>query len=221
MSDFTIIAEKRDDLGKGASRRLRHAGVVPGIIYGAGMEPVAFQVKHTELEKMLLHEAFFSSILSLDLEGKKEQVVAKDMQRHPFRNKIMHLDLLRIRASEKIVMNIPVHFINDETCVGVKQGGILNRIITDLEISCLPADLPEYIKVDVQHLEIGDSIHLSEVQLPPGVELSELIHDEEEDQAIIQVQPPVVEEEEAVEDEEAVEKAAEKEEGGEEAGSEE
>lgn len=219
MSDFNLIAEKRDDLGKGASRRLRHAGVVPGIIYGAGMEPVAFQVKHTELEKMLLHEAFFSSILNLELDGKNEKVVAKDMQRHPFRNKIMHLDLLRIRASEKIVMHVPVHFINDETCVGVKQGGILNRIITDLEISCLPANLPEYIQVDVQHLEIGDSIHLSEIQLPAGVTLAEVIHDEEEDQAVIQVQPPLVEEEAAEEAEETEEKA-EKEEGGEEAESE-
>ncbi len=177
MSDFTIVAEKRDDLGKGASRRLRHAGLVPGIIYGAGKEPVSFQMKHTDIEKSLLNEAFYSSILAITLDGKEESVVLKDMQRHPAKSKIMHLDLLRIDKTHKLTMTIPLHFLNEEICIGVKQdGGSINHHMNDLEISCLASDLPEYIEIDMAAIELDQTVHLSDLTMPKGVEINALLH---------------------------------------------
>ena len=176
MSDFNIIAEKRDDLGKGASRRLRHAGLVPGIVYGTGQDPVSFQLKHTEIEKKLLNEAFYSSILTLTIDGNEESVVLKDMQRHPAKSRIMHLDLLRIDKTHKLTMNVPLHFLNEDTCIGVKDGGSVNHHMSDLEVTCLAADLPEFIAIDMADVELDATIHLSDLTIPEGVEISSLIH---------------------------------------------
>ena len=177
MSDFNIIAEKRDDLGKGASRRLRHAGLVPGIVYGTGQDPVSFQLKHTEIEKKLLNEAFYSSILTLTIDGHEDSVVLKDMQRHPAKSRIMHLDLLRIDKTHKLTMNVPLHFINEESCLGVKQdGGAISHHMNDLEVTCLAADLPEFIEIDMAEIELDATIHLSDLTIPEGVEISSLIH---------------------------------------------
>ncbi len=176
MSDFNIVAEKRDDLGKGASRRLRHAGLVPGIVYGTGQDPVTFQLKHTEIEKKLLNEAFYSSILTLTMDGNEESVVLKDMQRHPAKNRIMHLDLLRIDKTHKLTMNIPLHYTNTETCIGVKDGGAINHHMNDIEVTCLAADLPEFIEIDMENIELDATIHLSDLTMPAGVEISSLIH---------------------------------------------
>jgi len=130
MSDFNLYAEKRDDLGKGASRRLRHAGLVPGIVYGTGSDPVPLQIKQTELEKKLLNEAFYSSILTLTIDdGNEESVVLKDMQRHPAKNRVLHFDLLRIDKKHKLTMTIPLHFINEEACIGVNKMVELSTII--------------------------------------------------------------------------------------------
>ena len=176
MSDFNIIAEKRDDLGKGASRRLRHAGLVPGIVYGTGQDPVSFQLKHTELEKNLLNEAFYWSILTLSIDGNEESVVLKDMQRHPAKNKIMHLDLLRIDKTHKLTMTVPLHFINEDACIGIKDGGAINHHMNDLEVTCLAADLPKFIEVDMAAIELDATVHLSDLTMPTGVEISSLLH---------------------------------------------
>ncbi len=176
MSDFNIVAEKRDDLGKGASRRLRHAGLVPGIVYGIGKDPVSFQLKHTELEKKLMNEAFYSSILTLTIDGQEDSVVLKDMQRHPAKSKIMHLDLLRIDKTHKLTMTIPLHFTNEDTCVGVKDGGSVNHHMSDLEVTCLAADLPEFIEVDMAAVELDATVHLSDLTIPANVEISSLTH---------------------------------------------
>ncbi|MFK8068014.1 MAG: 50S ribosomal protein L25/general stress protein Ctc [Gammaproteobacteria bacterium] len=188
MSDFTIVAEKRDDLGKGASRRLRHAGLVPGIVYGTKKDPVSFQLKHTELEKRLQNEAFYSSILTLDLEGKEESVVLKDMQRHPAKNTIMHLDLLRIDKTHKLTMNIPLHYINEEACIGVKQdGGSINHHMNEIEVSCLAADLPEFIEIDMLEVALDQTIHLSDLKMPENVEINALLHGGDDSQPVASV----------------------------------
>ena len=185
--NLTINAEARSDMGKGASRRLRHAGLVPGIIYGADKDPEMIAVKHNELIHALEDEAFYSSILTVDVGGDSQQVVLKDLQRHPAKPFIMHLDLLRISQKTAIKMQVPLHFINEETAPGVKGGGTSSHNMTEVEISCLPADLPEYIEVDCGGLDIGDSIHLSELSLPKGVEIPSLALGEDYDSAVVTV----------------------------------
>jgi large subunit ribosomal protein L25 len=187
MSIFELEAESRSDMGKGASRRLRHAGLVPGIIYGADKEPEMITVKQNELAHALEDEAFYSSILTVDVGGDSQQVVLKDLQRHPAKPFIMHLDLLRISQKTAIKMQVPLHFINEETAPGVKGGGTASHNMTEVEISCLPADLPEYIEVDCSALDIGDSIHLSELSLPKGVEIPALALGEDHDSSVVTI----------------------------------
>ncbi len=188
-SDLTISAQVRSDAGKGASRRLRHADRVPGIVYGAGKEPVMISLLHKDLVHETENEAFFSSILDLDVDGNHEKVVVQDMQRHPAKKRLMHIDFLRVDATTKLTMNVPLHFINEEDCVGVKEdGGTIIHVATELEIQCLPADLPEYIEVDVLNLKLGDSIMMSELVMPEGVESVVLSHGEDHDQPIAAVQ---------------------------------
>lgn len=175
MSDsFEVTAQPRSDKGKGASRRLRRLGLVPGIVYGAHQDPESISLVHHELAHQLETEAFYSHILSLKLGGKTEKVILKDMQRHPAKPFITHVDFLRVSAKEKFRTNVPLHFLHEDSCMGVKAGGVLSRLITDVEVSCLPADLPEYIEVDVAALEIGVSILLSGLTMPDGVELTSL-----------------------------------------------
>ncbi len=185
--NLTINAEARSDMGKGASRRLRQAGLVPGIIYGADKDPEMIAVKHNELIHALEDEAFYSSILTVDVGGDSQQVVLKDLQRHPAKPFIMHLDLLRISQKTAIKMQVPLHFINEETAPGVKAGGTASHNMNEVEISCLPADLPEYIEVDCDGLGIGDSIHLSELSLPKGVEIPALALGEDHDSAVVTI----------------------------------
>lgn len=187
MSDkLQLNAEIREDVGKGASRRLRHQGVVPAIVYGAGKEPQTLSLQHNEVIKAAETEAFFSQILDLNIAGKKQPVVLKDIQRHAFKPKITHLDFLRIKASEAITMNIPLHFINEEDAPGVKEGGAISHAITEVEVKCLPANLPEYIAVDVANMKLDDIVHLSDLKLPEGVELTVFSHGdvEEHDQPV-------------------------------------
>ncbi len=187
--EFTLSAEVRSDYGKGASRRLRRTNKFPGIIYGGGGNPTPISLNHNEVMNNLQHEAFFSHILTLDVGGAKEQVIIKDIQRHPFKQQILHMDLLRIVANEAITVNVPLHFLNEDTCHGVKQeGGSINRVETDISISCLPKDLPEYIEVDLAELKLGESIHLSEIKLPENVTSTDLAHgDDDHDRAIVAV----------------------------------
>jgi large subunit ribosomal protein L25 len=186
--DFDLIAEIREDQGKGASRRLRHEGKVPAIIYGAGRPPRKLAFDHNRVIQQLTHESFFSSILNIKVGNKSQAAIVKDVQRHPAKNKIMHLDFQRIVADEKITMNVPIHYLNAETSVGVKQsGGSVSRLMTDVEVSCLPKDLPEYFEVDIEALDIDDMLHLSDITLPEGVEIPELAQGPEHDHAIVSV----------------------------------
>jgi len=172
-----INAVKRDVKGTGASRRLRRAGTVPGVVYGAGKAAVNLEVNHKELFLQFRHESFHASILSLNLDGKKEDVLLRDFQMHPVRNTIQHIDFQRVSATEKIHVKVPFHFINGETAPGVKLGGgIVAHIMTEAEVSCFPKDLPEFLEVDLGALEIGNSVHLSQITLATGVEFVQLAH---------------------------------------------
>ena len=175
--EIVIQASKREGKGTGASRRLRRAGSVPGVVYGADKDAVSVQLDHKDLFLQFRHEAFHASILSLDLEGKKEQVLLRDYQMHPVRNQIMHIDFQRVSATEKIHVKAPLHFIHADEGPGVKLGGgIVTHILTEAEINCLAKDLPEFIEVDLGAMEVGQTVHLSEVKLPKGVEFVQLAH---------------------------------------------
>ena len=170
---FELVAEFRDDMGKGASRRLRRQGKVPVIMYGGGREPRALSVDHNELLHHLDNEAFYSSILNVKVDKEDQDAILKDIQRHPAKRAIVHLDLLRVVAGEKIRVSVPLHFVNEETAVGVKQGGgTVFHNLTELDISVLPKNLPEYIEVDVETLELGESMTISDIKLPEGVEIA-------------------------------------------------
>ncbi|MBT8429055.1 MAG: 50S ribosomal protein L25/general stress protein Ctc [Gammaproteobacteria bacterium] len=171
QENYEIDAVSRSDQGKGASRRLRREGLVPGIVYGGGKDPEMFATKHTGLIHHLENEAFYSHILKLKMGGKTQQVVLKDLQRHPAKPFITHLDLLRVVMDEEIRMTVPLHFDGEETCPGVKLGGTVLHGMSDVEIECLPSDLPAFIAIDVSEMEIDDVVHLSEVVMPKGVTL--------------------------------------------------
>ncbi|NPU92743.1 MAG: 50S ribosomal protein L25/general stress protein Ctc [Gammaproteobacteria bacterium] len=188
-NEFTIEATTRSDLGKGASRRLRRLeNRVPGILYGADKTPTPISVLGKDLTKALENEAFYSHILSLKLDGGDVQVVLKDLQRHPAKNNATHVDFQRIDASHKLHMHVPLHFLNEDKCVGVKSGGgIVSHQLTEVEVVCLPKDLPEFIAVDVADLDMGKSIHLSQLNLPAGVELRALQLGEDHDLSVVSV----------------------------------
>jgi large subunit ribosomal protein L25 len=211
--EFKLNAEIRSDLGKGASRRLRRLeNKVLGIVYGGSAEPTPVIFAMNEIVKLAESEAFFTSLVDLSIAGKAEQVVIKDMQRHPARETIMHVDFLRVDASTKITMHVPLHFINEESCKGVKvEGGTIAHAMNDVEISCLPKDLPEYIEVDMQELAVGDNLHLSDLTLPAGVESVALSHGEDHDLLISAVNAPRgggdEDEDEAVADDTAADEA--------------
>ena len=207
--DFELNAKAREDQGKGASRRLRRlAGEIPAIVYGAGKKPKPISLSHKELSKAIENEAFFAHIITLHIDGKKEQVVIKDLQRHPAKPFLLHADFLRVRAKEAIQVNVPIHFLNEDNCKGVKQGhGSIIKNLTELEVSCLPKDLPEYVEVDLVDLDVGETLHISDIPLPEGVSSVALSHGEESDHSLVTVVPPRVETED--EDEEAADSAAE------------
>lgn len=180
--DFNLVAETRSDMGKGASRRLRRKGKVPAIMYGAGKEPQPISVDHDELLHHLENEAFYSHVLTIKVDGKDESAVLKDLHRHPAKLLILHADFQRVAAGEKLRMNVPLHFTGEDAAPGVKIGsGLVTHNITEVEITCLPKDLPEFIEVDLSHLELGQSVHLSELKLPAGVQLVELSHGADHD----------------------------------------
>ncbi len=173
MSDLLeVVAQPRSDTGKGASRRLRRTGMVPGIVYGGNAKPTMISVRHSELDRQLDHEAFYSSLLDLKLGDKSTKVVLKDLQRHPAKPFLLHVDFLRVSTDEKLRLTIPIHFLNEESCPGVKMGGTVSHNVTEIEVSCLPADLPEYLSVDMAEMNQGDIVHVSELELPPNVELT-------------------------------------------------
>ena len=204
MDEFTLVAESRGDTGKGASRRLRKSEIVPAIVYGAKKAALSIQLKHSDVLKSSSQESFYSQILDLSIDGKVERVVLKDMQRHPYKPFVMHMDFQRVDESAALTIRIPVHFLNEEDCIGVKQeGGVIARLMTEIEVTCLPKDLPESIEVDVANLSVGDAIHLADLVLPDGVEISSITSGGDGAAAIIQVaMPKMVEEEEEPDTEE-------------------
>ncbi|WLQ11578.1 50S ribosomal protein L25/general stress protein Ctc [Hahella aquimaris] len=191
-NEFSLNAEKRDVQGKGASRRLRRVdGKVPGIIYGGETAPVAISVSHNQLSRALQNEAFYSHILTLDVEGTNESVILKDLQRHPYKPIIMHADFLRVQKDQKLHVNVPLHFINEDKCEGVRQGGgNITHQQTEVEVVCLPANLPEFIEVDMTSVQIEQILHLSDLKLPEGVELAELVKGADHDLPVVAVHKP-------------------------------
>lgn len=190
-ANFQLNAELRTDKGKGASRRLRHAGMVPGIMYGGKQEPAGVSFKHNELAKSLENEAFYSHILTVNLGGKAEKAVLKDLQRHPFKPIIMHLDLQRVTDTDKIRVHVPLHFKGEDVAPGVKlHSGIVNHLMKNVDITCLARDLPEYIEVDVSALNVGESIHLSELKLPSGATIPGLVAGSDHDLPVVAIVLP-------------------------------
>lgn len=191
MSDIKLNASVRSDEGKGASRRLRRLeGRVPGIVYGGKAEPQSISVLQKDLFKALENEAFFSSVLSLDIDGKKDTVILRDLQRHPAKPILLHVDFQRVSADTKVHVKVPLHFLNEETCKGVKAGGIVSHTMTELEISAPASKLPEFIEVDLAGLEMDGILHISDLKLPAGVESVELSHGADHDQVVASVHKP-------------------------------
>ncbi len=186
---FELKAEPRSDLGKGASRRLRRAGQVPAILYGGGQDPQPLVLNHLDVLNQLKNDAVYSHVLTLKVGDRVESAVLRDLQRHPFKPTILHLDFLRVSADRKLRVHVPLHFVNAETAPGVKQqGGVVSHALIDIEIACLPKDLPEFIEVDLNGLGLGEAIHLSGVKLPDGVE--QAIHvalDSESDVIVVSI----------------------------------
>ncbi len=210
MADkIDLVAELREDQGKGASRRLRREGKVPAILYGGGRPPRAITLQHNKLMRALEDESFYSSILNITVGDKNQETILKDVQRHPSKPLILHIDLQRIVEGQEIRMNVPLHFVGEDIAPGVKEeGGVMSRMFNDVEVVCLPKDLPEYLEVDVSHMQMDESLHLSDIKLPQGVEMTDLSHGDGFDPVLVQISMPraVVEEET---DEEAAPEAGE------------
>ncbi len=178
---FNIHAVARSDKGKGASRRLRRQGLVPGIIYGGGKDPEMIATLHNKLLQHLEHEAFYSSIVNVEVDGQVQRVVLKDLQRHPAKPFVLHFDLQRVADTDRIKMQVPLHFVGEEVAPGVKAGGAISHAMVDVEVICEARNLPEYIEVDVSGMEVGDMLHLSDLKLPEGVEVVALSHGDSHD----------------------------------------
>lgn len=179
MTQFNFKATARNELGTSASRRLRRAKqFIPAIVYGGDEAPMPIGVEQREFYRVLeTEEAIYTSILNLDIDGKKQQVILKDMQRHPFKPLVNHVDFQRVDSTHAVTVLVPLHFKNEEVCVGVKQqGGTIQHLLNEVEVSALPQNLPQFIDIDVSSLEVGDTIHLSDLQMPEGVSITALAH---------------------------------------------
>ncbi|MBN2990511.1 50S ribosomal protein L25/general stress protein Ctc [Pseudomonas cedrina subsp. fulgida] len=194
MNEFTLNAQARTDLGKGASRRLRHAANIPAVVYGGNKPAESVTILAKEIAKLFENEAAYSHVIELNVDGTKQNVIVKAMQRHPAKQFIMHADFVRVVAGQKLTAIVPVHFVGEDA--PVKKGGVVSHTTTELEVTCLPKDLPEFIEVDLSDAEIGTIIHLSDLKAPKGVEFVALAHND--DKAVANVHAPrVVAEDEA------------------------
>jgi large subunit ribosomal protein L25 len=207
-TSFDLVADPRDGVqGKGASRRLRRSGKVPAILYGGNTEPRQLILDHQNLLTLLVNERFYSTILSLSVNGEKQAAILKDVQRHPAKNQVLHLDLQRVLENEPVRMRIPLHFKGAAGSPGVKtQGGIVSHLLNDVEVSCLPKDLPEYLEVDMSEMQMNEMKRLSDIPLPTGVSLVALAHGR--DEAVVSIHHPRAEEAEAATAEAAAAPAA-------------
>ncbi|MBW8371369.1 MAG: 50S ribosomal protein L25/general stress protein Ctc [Thiobacillus sp.] len=187
--EIEVIATKRELQGTGASRRLRHAGKVPGIVYGGTAAPVQIELDHNALYHALRKEAFHASVLMLNIGGAKESVLLRDTQWHPYKQQVLHIDFQRVDKTHKIHVKVPLHFLNEDTAPGVKTGGgKVSHVVTEIDVTCLPGNLPEFITVDMGALEIGHSIHANDLTLPEGVEL--VAHIQHENPAVATITLP-------------------------------
>lgn len=206
--EFELNCTVRTDLGKGASRRLRRLdNNIPAVLYGAGKDPVSLTIAHKDIAKAIENEAFFAHIITLNVGKKKEKAVIKALQRHPAKAIVLHADFLRVDEKQAITVKVPLHFLNEEKCTGVKLGGgSILKTMNEIEVSCLPGDLPEFIEVDMLEVDIGESIHLSDITLPEGVTSVALSHGDDNDLSVATVAAPkAVEEEEPLPGAEAAE----------------
>ena len=186
---FEFVAQSRGQSGKNAARSARRQGCVPAVIYGGHQDPQMLVLDHNEVIKHLEHEAVYSHVLDVTIDGKTEKAVLKGVQRNPAKFQIMHLDFMRINMSEAIKVHVPLHFINENISVGGKKGGIAAHSMVDVEVSCLPGVLPEFLEVDLSRLDIGASIHLSDIKLPAGVEIVALAQGPEHDLPVVSMMP--------------------------------
>ncbi len=197
MKNVQLVAQLREGQGRGASRRLRHSGNVPAIIYGSNSEATLISLDHNVIYHSLKREEFHTSILNIDLNGKKEQVLLRDFQVHPFRQQVLHLDFQRVNATEDIQMRIPLHFINEDVCYAVKsQSAHITHVTTDVEIRALAKDIPHFIEVDIKEIRAGQALHLSDLTLPTGVSLVNLLRGED---SVVVIAAGITEEAETVE----------------------
>jgi large subunit ribosomal protein L25 len=205
-NEFTLNAQPRDGHGKSATRRLRRAGLVPAVVYGADKDPVSVALEYRVVKQNLAQEAFFSHILTLNVDGATERVILRDVQRHPASSSVTHMDLQRVSEDEEIRVRVPLHFLGEDKAPGVRlEHGVVGHMLTEVEVSCLPKDLPEYIDVDISGLHLNDALHLSDLKIPPGVELFELVAGDEHDTAVVSIHMPRVEREEEPEELEGME----------------
>lgn len=200
-SSFSFEAEERTTTGSTAARALRRENKVPAILYGGSNDPVLLSMEHNQVLNQLKNDAVYSHVLSIRFSGKEESAILKNLQRHPSKPLILHMDLQRVSKTEKIRVNVPLHFVNEDTSIGVKKGGVAMHNLVDMEIACLPGDLPEFIEVDLALLDIGDNLHLSDLVVPKGVEITGLSHGTESDALVATIQTARVEE--AVDEEQA------------------
>lgn len=213
MQKFVLDAKRRNGDGRGASRRLRRENRVPAVLYGADGETLSLEIDANQLARQLENEAFYSHVLTLNVEGREEKAVLKALQHHPSERILLHADFQRTREDKPIAVHVPLHYLNEDRCVGVRQGGgAISKILTELEVTCLPRYLPEYIEIDIGELRLGETVHLGDLAMPEGVEIYALRHGGDPSQPVVQVHAPRVvaePEEEAAEAAEAAEDKAE------------
>lgn len=200
---YEFVAKSRDKSGKRGARAVRRSGLVPAIVYGGKSDPQSIELDQYEVANHLSHEAVYSQVLGLKIDGKTEKAILKVVQRHPAKSQVLHMDFMRVDENQALKVNVPLHFVNEDTCVGVKEGGVITHAMVDVEVLCLPAALPEYIEVDLNDLDIGGSVHLTDIVFPEGVECVVLAQEGDHDHTVAQVMKTKIEvepEEEGVEE---------------------
>jgi len=186
-SVFEFDAVSRAKAGTGSAKAIRRNGNVPAVVYGGSSEPELIELSHNEVAKKLANEAVYSHILQLNVGGKVQNAILKDMQRHPAKDTIIHMDFMRVNMNEKIKVHVPLHFINEAISVGVKAGGVVTHSMVEIEVTCLPGDLPEYIEVDLEDVDVGGSVHLTDITVSKGVEILALTHGEDHNLPVAQI----------------------------------
>ena len=190
MNEFEVVAQSRSEIGTGASRRLRRTGKVPAILYGGGKDPIPLTLEENRVRKQIENEAFAAHVLTVKVGDEESQAVLKAVHRDPVSERVMHMDFQRISATSEIHMHVPLHFINEDDSPGRRAGGIVTHLLVEVEVGCLPKDLPEYIEVDMSGIDVGEAVHLSELVLPEGVHVMVLAQNPDNDQPVVSVQHP-------------------------------